>query len=200
MAKFQIKKRFLLIIKKNNFLKFILHWVLYYFVKMLFLTYRTSISYKSSDQKLTPGIFYFWHQNIICGMYFFYHTKQTGYCIASSSKDGKIAGFICEKLGFTVLYGSSHKSPISLIKQSLNVLSTKRQLCLVGDGSRGPAFILQDGVSKLAQKTNLPLVFIECTPSAALTLNKTWDKFKIPLPFSRINIIVHEPFYPIAQQ
>lgn len=199
MAKFQIKKRFLLIIKSNIFFKSALHWILFFFIKTLFSTYRTSISYKSTTKNLTHGIFYFWHQNIISGMFFFHHIKQTGYCIASPSKDGKIAGFICEKLGFTVLYGSSNKSPITLIKQSLNILSTKKQLCLVGDGSRGPAFILQEGILKLAQKSNLPLIFIECTPSSAWTFKKSWDKFKIPLPFSKINIIVHEPFYPIAQ-
>ncbi len=200
MAKFQIKKSFLLIIKNNKLLKALLHWTLYLLVKTLFYTYRPSISYKSKTPNLTSGIFYFWHQNIISGMYFFFHAKQTGYCIASSSKDGKIAGFICEKLGFTVLYGSAHKSPITLIKQSLNILSTKKQLCLVGDGSRGPAFILQEGVIKLAQKSNLPLIFIECNPATTWTFNKSWDKFKIPFPFSKINIIVHEPFYPIAQQ
>lgn len=200
MAKFQIKKRFLLSIKNNFFLKSILHWTLYLFIKALFSTYRSSITYNSKTQNLTYGIFYFWHQNIISGMYFFHHVKQTGYCITSSSKDGKIAGFICEKLGFTVLYGSSHKSPISLIKQSLNILSIKKQLCLVGDGSRGPAFILQKGIIKLAQKSNLPIILIECNPSSAWTSKKSWDKFKVPLPFSKINIIVHEPFYPIAQQ
>lgn len=129
-------------------------------------------------------------------MFFFFKTKSKGYCIASPSSDGKIAGFICEKFGFNVLYGSSTKSLLSLIKNSMNVLQERRQLCVVGDGSRGPAFKLQKGVSYLAKKNNLPLIFVECKPTRAITFKKSWDKFKIPLPFTTIHVTLHKPIYP----
>ena len=142
---------------------------------------------------MSKGIFYFWHQSIISGMFFFHKEQHRGYCIASPSKDGKIAGFICQKLGFKVLYGSSYKQPLTLIKKILNVLKKEKKLCIVGDGSRGPAFILQKGIMRIAQKSNLPTVFVECKPSSYFTLKKSWDQFQIPYPFSTIKITIHQP-------
>lgn len=176
----------------------LLSWLIYLLLKALFFTYRLRITYEHDMPIAThqqPGIFYFWHQGIISGMLFFSRTKHQGYCIVSPSKDGKIAGFLCKKLGFTVLYGSAHKNTISLLRQTFTVLDQHQQICLIGDGSRGPAFRLQPGIIHLAERTQLPLVFIECKPKKALTLS-SWDHFHIPLPFSTIEVRIHQPVYP----
>ncbi|MFH1831380.1 MAG: DUF374 domain-containing protein [bacterium] len=205
MPNFSFKKYISKQLKDNKILRNILQYTLYSIIRLLFATYRLQIIYKdtSLDNKKIhdhPGIFYFWHQQIIAGMLFFSRNKSKGYCIVSPSNDGKIAGFICAKLGFNVLYGSSSKSPIALIKDSVNVLNTAKQLCLVGDGSRGPAFKLQKGLQYLSTKTGVPLVFIECSVSRAITFTKSWDQFKIPLPFSKITVTVHAPEYASADQ
>jgi lysophospholipid acyltransferase (LPLAT)-like uncharacterized protein len=141
------------------------------------------------------GIFYFWHQQIIAGMTLFFKIKATGHCVVSPSADGKFVGYVCQRLGFSVLYGSSHKAAVSLVRQALQVLKVNRQLCLVGDGSRGPAFRVQQGVRYLAAKTQVPLIFVECSSSWHLTFTKSWDKFQLPLPFSKIRVHVHAPEY-----
>jgi lysophospholipid acyltransferase (LPLAT)-like uncharacterized protein len=128
-------------------------------------------------------------------MFFFHALKSQGSCIVSPSADGKFAGFICNKLGFNVLYGSSFKQPITLIRQALAELKGRQRLCMVGDGSRGPAFQLQPGLSYFAEKMNLPLIFVECKQQRSITLTKSWDQFKIPLPFSIIQVTVHAPTY-----
>lgn len=195
-------KRIIKKIKKNSFLSFLSRMLIYSILRLLFFTYRLDVSYKNKnviplDQQ--SGIFYFWHQQIIAGMFFFFKNRAQGACIASPSSDGKIAGYICQKLGFNVLYGSSHKASISVLRRSLMELSAKGRLCLVGDGSRGPAFKLQSGVTALASKANAPLVFVECHVSSALTFKKSWDQFKVPLPFSKISITVHEPAFQQEQ-
>lgn len=121
-------------------------------------------------------------------MFLFFKSKVFGHCIVSPSKDGNIAGFILKKLGFKILYGSANKNPIKLIRKTLDVLSKEKRICLAGDGSRGPAFKLQPGVTYLAVKSKIPLIFIECKVKHAITLKKSWDQFKIPLPFSKIFI------------
>ena len=184
--------------------------LLYAFIRLLFATYRLRVTYglgikQSMTEKLDttpdcevtakPGIFYFWHQQIIPGMFFFYKLKAQGACVVSPSNDGKFAGYICEKLGFKVLYGSAHKSPITLLRQSLQELKERQRLCLVGDGSRGPANVLQPGLTYLAEKTGVPLVFIDCQQQWSITFTKSWDQFKLPLPFSFITVTVHDPRY-----
>ena len=129
-------------------------------------------------------------------MFFFFKNKSVGHCIVSPSKDGQLAGFISQKFGFKVLYGSAYKTSIKVVRKAIDVLDVNHRLCLVGDGSRGPAFKLQRGAIYLAAKTKNPLIFIECKSEWAFTFHKSWDNFQIPLPFSKIFITVHAPVIP----
>lgn len=192
----QMFKPIIKIIKNSSFFSFLLKTVLYSLVRLLITTYRLRVTYGAGIKKNlmeNEGVFYFWHQQIIAGMTFFFKQKATGYCVVSPSGDGMIAGHVCRKLGFTVLYGSSNKASIQLVRQALAGLKERHQLCIVGDGSRGPAFELQKGVSYLAAKAQVPLVYVECASSWHVTVKKSWDKFQIPLPFSKIYVHVHAP-------
>ncbi len=181
-------------LKRNRIFNFFCRNLLYGTVRLLFLTYRLDVTYTAEARQViknSVGLFYFWHQQIVSGMFFFYSLRAQGACVVSPSNDGRIAGFICQKLGFDVLYGSSHKASIGVARQALATLRERGRLCLVGDGSRGPAFQLQRGVIYLAQKSGAPLVFVECRPQWAITFKKSWDKFQIPLPFSKISVTLH---------
>jgi lysophospholipid acyltransferase (LPLAT)-like uncharacterized protein len=50
---------------------------------------------------------------------------------------------------------------------------------------------VQPGVIKLAQATGVPIVPLSMSCGWCWRL-KTWDHFRIPLPFGRIDITVHE--------
>jgi Kdo2-lipid IVA 3' secondary acyltransferase len=184
-------------IKNISFLRTSFSYVIYGLLRIIFFTYRLKIENDFSQQKLQDsfkqGIFYFWHQDIIGGSFFFFKNKLRGHCIVSPSRDGKIMGFVAEKLGFTVLYGSSHKRTVGLVKDSLDVLEKHKRIALIGDGSRGPALKLQKGIMFLAAKSQLPLIFIECKISRSFIFKKSWDKFRMPLPFSKISVKVHSP-------
>jgi len=183
-------------IRANTVFNFVIKNALYCVLKLLFSTYRLRVSYGPGvKQPLSKqeGVFYFWHQQIIAGMFFFHTLKSQGACVVSSSGDGKIAGYLCQRLGFTVLYGSSFKGPVALVRSALDQLNGNRRLCMVGDGSRGPALVLQPGIMYLAEKVGVPVVFIDCKPQWAFTFTKSWDQFKLPLPFSIIQVTVNSP-------
>ncbi len=183
-------------IKKGRILSFLFKNLLYATIRFLFWTYRLRIVHAPGMNKSLEehkGIMYFWHQQIVSGMFFFFKRRAHGACIVSPSSDGKFAGFICQKLGFDVIYGSSYKSSVSVVRKALDELTTTGRLCLVGDGSRGPAFQVQPGLLYLAKKAHVPLIHIECNPQWAFTFKKSWDQFKFPLPFSKIIITIHEP-------
>jgi len=181
-------------IKDNQILFAITNQLTYILLRFMVATYRLHVSYdKSLNRPLgsITGVFCAWHQNIIASTVFFKKNNSTIHCIVSPSKDGEFVGAIAQKLGFKVLYGSSHKEPIALVRQSIRVLKETRQLFLIGDGSRGPSKQLQPGVIYLSQKANVPVIFIDCDVQWKLTLKKSWDKFQIPLPFSKIFITLH---------
>lgn len=178
-------------IKNNRIFFTIATYVAYALMRLLFFTCRMQVTI---DPALTgkpnqlEGIFFTWHQNIIASAAFLSKHNFRLYVIASPSKDGRFVGTVMQRLGGKMIYGSEHKEPIALVRKSLKALQTHKQLFLIGDGSRGPAKTLQKGAVYLAQKANLPLIFIDCQVSKKIVLKKTWDQFQIPLPFSKIYI------------
>ena len=169
-----IVKRF----KNNIILNYISKNILYLYLRLLFKTYRIKVEFNTKTDlpfRKWQGLFYFWHQNIIPAMFFFFKYKSIGHCIVSPSRDGQFAGYFAKKLGFKVLYGSAYKTSVKVARQSLDILDVNKRLCIVGDGSRGPAFKLQRGVIYLACKSKIPMVFIECKTEWAFTLKKSWE-------------------------
>lgn len=184
-------KRLILRIKNSRLMSRFVINIAYLIMRTLFATYRFEFEFDNSVTqpfKENIGVFYFWHQQIIASLFFFFKMDSIKNCIVSSSKDGKIGGGIIEKLGFNVIYGSTFKNPIQVTRQALKALQDGQQLCIVGDGSRGPAHILMQGVPFLAKTANVPLFFVDCASSWNLTFKKSWDNFQVPLPFSKIKV------------
>lgn len=183
-------------IKNSNFLTFLVKNMLYFLARFAITTYRIEVVFDKGVQmpfSKNNGVFYLWHQQIVAGLFFFYKFRDGQSCIVSSSKDGQFAGYVLGRLGFNIIYGSSFKNPILLTRQALKVLREDKQLCIVGDGSRGPAFELKPGVTFLAKTAEVPLYFVECSSTWKIKFKKSWDQSEIPLPFSKIMIKVHSP-------
>jgi lysophospholipid acyltransferase (LPLAT)-like uncharacterized protein len=51
---------------------------------------------------------------------------------------------------------------------------------------------VQKGVIALAQVTGLPIIPVTCNTQRKISL-KSWDRFQIPLPFSRCEVVLNEP-------
>ena len=65
-------------------------------------------------------------------------------------------------------------------------------IAITPDGPRGPRYHLHPGAIKLAQLTGAPIVPIQLDCSHRFTF-PTWDRFQLPLPFSRIRVTFHPP-------
>jgi len=62
------------------------------------------------------------------------------------------------------------------------------------DGPEGPAYRVKPGLGFLAQKTGLPIIPVGCYNRSGYAVPR-WDSYRIPYPFSRIQISVGEPVY-----
>ncbi|MDQ1352538.1 MAG: hypothetical protein QG657_2844, partial [Acidobacteriota bacterium] len=61
------------------------------------------------------------------------------------------------------------------------------------DGPKGPAREIKDGVIRLAQKSGSVVVPIAWHADRVKILEKSWDRFKIPLPFGVITYAYGKP-------
>lgn len=60
------------------------------------------------------------------------------------------------------------------------------------DGPRGPRQEMKAGILVASKKTQIPFYFLNVTISNSKVFEKAWDKFELPLPFSKIDIKLSE--------
>jgi lysophospholipid acyltransferase (LPLAT)-like uncharacterized protein len=65
-------------------------------------------------------------------------------------------------------------------------------LAITPDGPRGPVYVIQDGIIALAQLSGMPIIPVSYHLSWKIRV-RSWDRFQIPLPFSRCEMIYEKP-------
>jgi lysophospholipid acyltransferase (LPLAT)-like uncharacterized protein len=112
--------------------------------------------------------------------------------LCSASRDGAFLAAILERLGVHPVRGSSsRRGPQGLLELS-SCAERGYDLAITPDGPRGPCYVVQEGIMGLAQITGLPII----PASYNLTWKirpKSWDRFQIPLPFSRCEVLLGTP-------
>ena len=149
-------------------------------------------------KKGEPIIPCYWHQMHIFGSWYMRKLQKRGLKIGfliSPSVDGEVPAKIIESWGAVAIRGSSNRTGARALKDMYNTI-TKEKISPVttSDGPTGPVHEFKQGAIMLAQLTQSPMLPIAYMASRYWEL-KTWDKFIIPKPFSRIVIAVGEPHF-----
>ncbi len=63
------------------------------------------------------------------------------------------------------------------------------------DGPRGPFGVIKPGLIRIAQFTGMPIVPTITSARHRWVFSKSWDRFMVPKPFSRVIIRFAEPVY-----
>lgn len=185
-------------------LKATLGYLFYCLLRLLGWSYRFRC-YGSSNVRPPDAnpecLLAIWHQNLLAGI-----LAQAGnnfVVMVSRSRDGDPIGDLCTRLGFTVFRGSSRKGDRdkgggAAKDRMLELLQTQRLGALTVDGPRGPAKVVKPGIIDIARQSGLPIVPYYPHQSSYWTFNKSWDKFRFPKPFSKVEIVYGEPIYVSA--
>lgn len=179
-----------------------MHWILKRFfwliIKTLISTYRIKvegIEYRDAAQLIHPKksfIIALWHEQVVAVMTA--HAWSEPYlALASRSKDGDYAAFVSEKMGFVSVRGSSNKK--NKDKGGKEVLSEYIRNLKLGisggltiDGPKGPRRKSKPGVVIMAGQSGAPILPVIAKIEKYWEFN-SWDKFKLPKPFSKIRVI-----------
>jgi lysophospholipid acyltransferase (LPLAT)-like uncharacterized protein len=158
-----------------------------FLLKLLVLSWRISFEKPLPSGPVVIGL---WHQDLpACLAAFKYRNIAV---LISQSKDGSKFAKLAQSLGYDVFRGSSSRGQ-SEIKHLLKALKSGNSVGMALDGPKGPALLAKPGAEWLFKKANAAFVRVEVKYSHALRL-KSWDKTFIPLPFSKICIIMK--FFP----
>ena len=133
-----------------------------------------------------PTIFVFWHRSLLACAHRF---RGLGIAILiSRSFDGELIARTVERLGFTAVRGSSTRGGAAGLKGMADAYRAGKICAFTADGPRGPAVVAKAGATQLAALVGAEWVgAFYALPEKAWTL-RTWDRFLIPKPFSRVRI------------
>ena len=141
-----------------------------------------------------PVIYCLWHNRIfvvpaawkkICGKW------RKAVVLTSASHDGAMLARAVGVFGIGSVRGSSSRRGVAALVALRKALREGSDICLTPDGPRGPRYELQAGAVKLAETGGALMIPIHVEFDSAWVL-KTWDRFHVPKPFSKVRVIFDE--------
>jgi len=179
-----------------------LQYLLWLFARTLISTYKIevrNIEHREKARSLGPHksfIFALWHEQVISVMTGHAWTEPF-LTLASRSKDGDYAAFISQKMGFVSVRGSSRRKSIDkggkeALQEYISGVSKGISGGMTVDGPRGPRQKCKPGVVLVARDTGSPILPVVAVANRYWEFN-SWDRFKIPKPFTKIVMLYGEP-------
>jgi lysophospholipid acyltransferase (LPLAT)-like uncharacterized protein len=143
-------------------------------------------------------IFCIWHNRLaLCLEMYRHYVLQTGRAhrmaaMVSASKDGGLLARVLELHGVQPVRGSTSRRGRQALLELVTWADRGYDLAITPDGPRGPCYAIQDGVISLAQLTGLPIIPVAYHLAWKIQL-RSWDRFQIPLPFTRCHMSFAPP-------
>lgn len=183
--------------RKSSMLGTLAGWCMKLLAFTLRIEIRDESGIGSPGKHVEPVIYALWHNRIftvpaawhrLCG------GRRKVVVMASASHDGDMVARAMAVFGMGAVRGSSSRRGVAALVGLKRQLAAGTDVCLTPDGPRGPRYVLQPGVVKLAQSSGAPVVPVHARFSNAWRLG-TWDGFVIPKPFSRVLVTFAAPVY-----
>ncbi len=175
--------------------------LIYTLIRLVSLTLRYRWNDRSNyleGGNAGQAIYCVWHNRLaLClQVYFGYvkkHNQTPGLAaMVSASKDGALLASVLECFKVQPIRGSSSRRGPQALLELTSWSSRGYDLAITPDGPRGPCYAVQKGIISLAQITSLPIVPVSYRLTFKIRV-KSWDRFQIPLPFSRCDVFLEKP-------
>jgi len=135
-------------------------------------------------------IYAFWHGHLLYLMYR-YHGSGTR-ILVSQSRDGELLSRILQHFGLPTIRGSSSRGGPHALRQLVRQARAGASAAIAPDGPRGPRHRAQAGIIALARLAGRPILPVAVAASWKVEF-RSWDRFLLPLPGSRLIVAYGEP-------
>ena len=133
-----------------------------------------------------PSIYAFWHRSLLLGAHRFRNRDIA--ILISRSFDGELIARTVELLGFRAIRGSSTRGGATALRQLADAYEEGLICAMTVDGPKGPAQVAKAGPVHLAELVGASEVGTFSLLADKAWVLKTWDRFLIPKPFSRVRV------------
>ncbi len=139
-----------------------------------------------------PSIFAFWHGRLLM-MAPGYRGKRLATLI-SLHQDGELISKTISYFGHRSIRGSSTRGGFSAMREMVRTFEEGYDIAITPDGPRGPRYRVQNGIIELARQTGMAIIPVAFNASRKKVF-QSWDRFLLPLPFSRSVFVFGEPVH-----
>lgn len=138
-----------------------------------------------------PVVAAVWHDELFPFMSF--RRDWPVVAVVSRSRDGEWLSSILHGLGVSTVRGSSSKGGANALHGAARSAQRGNNVVITLDGPRGPRHKAKPGALHLAAREGMPVV-----PARLFMENSkkfgSWDRFQLPMPFSRVRLVWGEPY------
>ncbi|MDA9882207.1 lysophospholipid acyltransferase family protein [Alphaproteobacteria bacterium] len=138
-------------------------------------------------------IFCCWHNRLFLGPHLLPRNRIIN-ALQSSHSDGMITSVAFEYLGMKVILGSSKKGGMQAFRNMVKCIQLGESVAITPDGPKGPKETVKEGIIKLAQITQKPIIPLVWSTNKYKAFN-SWDNFVAPFPFSKGVYSFGNPIY-----
>ena len=140
-----------------------------------------------------PMLWAFWHNRIfvVPTVWRKYLPERSGAVLTSASKDGAILAETLRCFGAASVRGSSSRRGAAASRELVEWINAGFDIAITPDGPRGPKYQLAPGLIRLASATGARILPVSVEYTNAWRM-KSWDQFRIPKPFSKVRVTLHE--------
>ena len=138
-------------------------------------------------------VFIFWHQATFIPLY---HYRKRDACILTmSSVRGEVLARAGERMGYVVTR-LDKEDDAKNFREMIKCVKEGRDSNIAVDGPEGPIYKMKPGAVFLAKKLGRAILPIASYAKPGWLMSWRWDKYLIPLPFSKALIIIGDPIDP----
>ncbi len=163
--------------------------------QILFFLNKVSIKGEENLLRLIqsgkPVMLCVWHGRLLFpSWYIRLHT--TLHIISSRHEDSEILAHILKHWGYGLIRGSTKKGGMRVIRKMTEIFKNGGIIAVTNDGPKGPSRIAKSGSIGLAIKNNVKIITVTGSATKYWQM-KSWDRFMLPKPFGKIQIVVSTP-------
>ena len=133
-----------------------------------------------------------WHGRLLFPSWYIRLKTTNIHAIASRHTDAEIMAQILNKWGYGLIRGSTRKGGKAVVQKMVEVFKNSGTVAVTNDGPKGPPRIAKAGSTGLALKYNVQIITITGSATKYWQM-KSWDRFMLPKPFGKIQLIVSPP-------
>ncbi|MEK7240294.1 MAG: lysophospholipid acyltransferase family protein [Gemmatimonadota bacterium] len=170
----------------------------YWLMTALGSTWRTEVRHEGEwptiDGRRLPVVLVVWHSEMLPFVWMMRHRGVVG--LASQHGDAEIMVRIAERLGWgPSVRGSSTRGGLRGLIGMVEVLEQGTPVGFTPDGPKGPPRVAQPGALIAAVRGGCVVLPVGLHASREWRA-RSWDRFLVPLPFSRVVMAYGAAFTP----